>query len=62
MPAMKREEWLKLTPRDKVAHSIQRTMDRLDTLQASYDRGRRSGKIAKPIAFLESKPKRQKDR
>ena len=53
MPVMKREEWLRLSPRDKIAHRLQRTMDRLENLQARYDRGRRTGKITKPIAFLE---------
>lgn len=53
MPAMKRSDWLKLTPTEKVAHSIQRTIDRIDLTQKRYNRARASGRISDPIAFLE---------
>ncbi len=52
MPAMKREEWLKLTPIQKQLHGVRR---RLEEGKALYDRGRRSGEIAEPIAFFEPK-------
>lgn len=54
MPVMKREEWLKLSPRDKVAHRLERNIDRLNDLKARYDRGRANGSITKSIPFLES--------
>jgi hypothetical protein len=53
MPAMKRDEWIKLSPKEKVIHRAQRVIDSLDALQKRYDRDRASGKIAKPIPFLE---------
>lgn len=53
MPVMKREEWSKLSPRDKLLHRIQRNIDRAQQLQDRYNRGRASGRIADPIAFLE---------
>lgn len=56
MPVMKREDWLRLTPTEKVVHYAQRTIDRLDGAKARYDRGRLSGKIAEPIAFCEDIP------
>lgn len=36
MPVMRREEWLRLTPRERLAHRLQRTIDRLESLQARY--------------------------
>ncbi len=53
MPVMKREDWLKLSPHEKLLHYAQRTMDRLSESQARYNRGRASGKIAQPIKFFE---------
>ena len=53
MPVIKREEWLKLSPKGKILHYAQRTIDRLDKVQAEYKRGRASGKIKEPIPFLE---------
>lgn len=53
MPVMKRDEWLKLGPREKVGHRLQRAIDRIDDIQARYDRERAAGRIAAPIPFLE---------
>jgi hypothetical protein len=53
VPVMKREDWLKLSAREKLMHNIQRTIDRADKLQADYDKGRKSGKISEPIPFME---------
>lgn len=53
MPTMKCDDWVKLPPEEKVLHRAQRVIHRLDPLQKRYDRGRASGKIAKPIQFLE---------
>lgn len=55
MPVMKREDWLKLSPEEKVVHGLQRAIDRVDALQARYDRERAAGRIVEPIAFLERK-------
>lgn len=54
MPIMKREDWLKLSPTEKVIHQAQRTIDRIDQAKARYDRGRASGKIKNVIPFFES--------
>ena len=53
MPVMKRDDWLKLSPREKLSHEILRNIDRIDSLKARYDRARASGEIAEPIPFLE---------
>lgn len=53
MPTMKRDEWVKLSPQEKVLHRTQRVIDHINALQKRYDRDRASGKIAKPIPFLE---------
>jgi hypothetical protein len=53
MPIMNRAEWVKLSSKDKVIHRLQRTIDRCDALQKRYDRDRASGRITKPIPFLE---------
>lgn len=53
MPAVKRADCVKLSPKEKVLHRVQRSIDRIDALQAAYDRDRASGKISKPIPFLE---------
>ena len=58
MPVMKREEWLKLSPRERVAHSVQRSIDRIDALQRRYDRLRASGNLSETIPFLERKPEK----
>jgi hypothetical protein len=50
---MKREDWLRLTPRERFAHRLQRQIERLEKLKAQYDRDRASGKIAEPIDFFE---------
>lgn len=52
---IKREEWLKLSLKEKLLHSIQRTIDRAEKLQADYDALRASGQIKEPIPFLEPK-------
>ena len=44
MPIMKRDKWLRLTPRERLAHRLQRQIDRIEALKAAYDRGRASGK------------------
>lgn len=54
MPVMKREDWLKLSPTEKVIHRAKRVIDRIEQAQARYDRGRASGKISEPISFFES--------
>lgn len=53
MPVMKRKEWLKLSPKGKLLHHAQRTIERLQKLQDDYKRGRASGEIKEPIPFLE---------
>ena len=53
MPVIKREEWLKLSPKGKLLHHVQRTIDRLQKVQDDYKRGRASGRITKPIPFFE---------
>lgn len=53
MPVIKRDEWLALTPKGKLLHHAQRTIERLQKVQADYRRGRASGKIKEPIPFLE---------
>lgn len=53
MPRMKRDEWVMLSAREKAIHRAQRVIDNLDALQKRYDRDRASGKITKPIPFLE---------
>jgi hypothetical protein len=53
MPKMNREDWLRLSPKGKEIHHMQRNIDRLDELKARYERGRASGKIAETIPFLE---------
>ena len=53
MPVMKRGEWLKLSPTEKVAHRMQRSIDQLDDLQRQYDRMRADGTIKKAITFME---------
>ena len=53
VPVIKRDEWLALTPKGKLLHHAQRTIERLQKVQADYRRGRASGKIKEPIAFLE---------
>jgi hypothetical protein len=53
MPGMKRGEWVKLSPNEKVIHRAQRVIDSLDALRKRYDRDRASGKITKAIPFLE---------
>jgi len=40
MPVMKREQWLKLTPREKVIHYAERVIDRIQDAQARYDRAK----------------------
>lgn len=40
MPAIKREDWIKLSPEVKLMHRIQRQIDQTHALQARYDRGR----------------------
>lgn len=54
MPRIKRAAWLALTPREKILHYAQRTIDRLDQAQARYHRLRAAGRIAKPIPFFET--------
>ncbi|MAN13145.1 MAG: hypothetical protein CL945_00215 [Dinoroseobacter sp.] len=54
MPILKRDEWLKLSPKGKLLHQIQRHIDRIDSLKARYERARASGKISEPIEFMES--------
>ncbi len=51
MPTIKREDWLKLSPREKLMHEIERKIDQLNQLQERYDRGRASGEISEPIPF-----------
>ena len=53
MPVMKRVEWFKVSPAEKVMRYAYRTIDRLDAVQARYDRVRSSGKFTVKIAFLE---------
>ncbi len=53
MPRMKRDEWVKLSPTEKVLHRVQRVIDNIDALQKRYERDRASGKITKPISFSE---------
>lgn len=53
MAGMKREEWLKLTPRGKLAHRIKKQIAAIDVLQIGYDRGSASDLIKTPIAFME---------
>jgi hypothetical protein len=50
---MKRDEWLRLNPREKLIHRVQRLAERLQKAQDRYDRLRASGKIAKSILFFE---------
>jgi hypothetical protein len=50
---MKREDWLRLTPGEKLAHRLQNQIERIDRLQARYGRGRQTGKLTEPIAFFE---------
>jgi hypothetical protein len=54
VPVMKRDEWLKLCPTEKVGHRIQRTTDRIDSLQRRYNRERSAGRTAEPIQLLEA--------
>lgn len=53
MPVIKRQEWLGLSPKGKLLHQVQLTIERLQKLQDDYNRGRASGKISEPIPFLE---------
>lgn len=53
MPVVKREIWLKMSPKEKLMHRIQRLIDHTHKLQADYDAMRVTGKIKEPIAFLE---------
>ena len=53
MPAMKRSEWIKLIPDEKVVHRLQRTIGLNDTVQNLYDHVRASGKLAEPFPYLE---------
>lgn len=54
MPVMRRAEWLKLTPDEKVIHYAERVIDRARNAKARYDRDRSAGKIVEPIAFFEN--------
>ena len=53
MPAMKREEWLKLDAKGKLLHRMQRLIDRIEQLQANYYSKRASGRIPVPIRWME---------
>lgn len=53
MPIIKREEWLRLSPKGKVLHRAQRTIERLQKLQDAEKRERASGRIIKMMALLE---------
>ena len=53
MPTIKREDWIKLSPKEKLLHRIQRQIDQTHALQARYDRGRASVKITEVIPFME---------